>query len=287
MHADVNGTTLYYEVHGEGRPLLILHGGLGLDHAYLRPWLDRLAGEASLIYYDHRGNGRSERPASLEGVTHATWAEDADALRAHLGHERVVVLGHSYGGFLAQELALRHGDRLAGLILCDTAPVVDYLPVVQAAVRRRGLPEAAAAFDAAFHQPMAGDDDWRRIWMGLLPLYLHAPVEPAALADIDARTRYSAAAWQYANACCLGSFNTLPRLGEICAPTLILGGAHDIITPVPQGAERLHAGIPGSELVVFKESGHFPFIEEPEAFTDVVRGWLSRLPRSAGQAGTP
>jgi proline iminopeptidase len=140
---------------------------------------------------------------------------------------------------------------------------------------------------------MADDDDWRRTWLGLLPLYLHAPVEPAALADIDARTRYSAAAWQYAITRCLGSFNTLPRLGEIRAPTLILGGAHDaptlsrggahdVITPVPHGAERLRAGIPGSELVVFNESGHFPFIEEPEAFTDVVRGWLSRLPGSAG-----
>lgn len=282
MHAEVNGTKLYYEVHGEGRPLLTMHGGLGLDHAYLRPWLDRLAGAASVVYYDHRGNGRSERPASLEGVTHATWADDGDALRARLGHERVVVLGHSYGGFLAQELALRHGDRLAGLILCNTAPVLDYFPVVQAAVERLGLPGAARAFHDAFNRPMVDDDDWRRTWMELLPLYVHAPVAPAAIADVDARTSYSAAAWQHAITACLGSFNTLPRLGEIRAPTLILGGAHDIIMPVPQGAERLLAGIPGSELHVFKESGHFPFMEEPEAFTEVVRGWLSRLPGSAG-----
>src|SRR5579864_9005276 len=109
-----------------------MHGGLGLDHTYFRPSLDSLArseGHPQIIYYDHRGGGRSRREP-LDGVTHATWAGDADALRAHLGHERVVLLGHSYGDYLALDYVLAHPERVAALILVSTAPVLDYLPVV-------------------------------------------------------------------------------------------------------------------------------------------------------------
>ncbi len=84
MRAQVNDTQLFFERVGKGQPMLVMHGGLGLDHTCFRPWLDKLGEQVELIYYDHRGNGRSSRPDSLEGVTHETWAADADALRAQL-----------------------------------------------------------------------------------------------------------------------------------------------------------------------------------------------------------
>ncbi len=80
MQAEVNGTNLYYETHGEGAPILIMHGGLGLDHTCFMPWLEPLAAENELILYDHRGNGRSQRPESMDDVTHQTFIDDADAL---------------------------------------------------------------------------------------------------------------------------------------------------------------------------------------------------------------
>ena len=138
MQAQVNGTTLFYTTHGHGIPTLLMHGGPGLDHTYFRPWLDALGDVAELIYHDHRGNGRSERPSSLDELNHETWVEDADRLRAVLGHERIVVLGHSYGGLLAQEYALAHPERLAGLILCCTAPAMDYQETMIANARARG-----------------------------------------------------------------------------------------------------------------------------------------------------
>ena len=114
MEARVNGTTLYYETIGQGTPMFIMHGGLGMDHSYFRPWLDALADQVTLVYYDHRANGRSERPANLDGVTHATWAADADALREHLGYDQILLFGHSYGGFLAQEYAFATTIALKG-----------------------------------------------------------------------------------------------------------------------------------------------------------------------------
>jgi proline iminopeptidase len=276
MFAEVNGTELFYETSGQGRPLMLMHGGLGLDHSAFPGTFNQIADQARLIYYDHRGNGRSDRPASFEGITHQTWADDADALRAHLGYDKIVLFGHSYGSFLAQEYALRYGEHLAGLILCATAPVIDYMDVVQANAAARGTPEALAGLGEIFGRPMADDADFRSVWGRVASLYFHR-YDPAVSAAMDAATVYSAAAWNHVNANCLPIFNVLDRLGEITAPTLIISGADDWITPPTQGGARLHAGIAGSEFVVFEESGHWPFIEEPERFVSVVRDWLGRL----------
>jgi proline iminopeptidase len=274
MFAHVNGTDLYYHTHGVGRPVLLMHGGLGLDHAALPPAFDDLGDQATLIYYDHRGNGRSARPASFDDVTHATWVDDA--LRAQLGYERIILFGHSYGGFLAQEYALRYPERLDGLILCCTAPALDYMDVIQANAAARGRPEQLAALGDAFSRPMIGDADFGAIWRALAPLY-YKRYDAEASARMDAATVYSGSAWNHVNANCLPFFNVLDRLGEIKTPTLIISGADDWITPPAQGGQRLHAGIPGSELVVFEESGHWPFIEDPERFKQIVREWIAGL----------
>jgi proline iminopeptidase len=101
------------------------HGGLGLDHTHLHPWLDPLGDVLRLVYYDHRGNGRSDGPFQ-KTWTHADLTADAEALRRELGLGRMVLLGHSYGGFLALDYAVRYPDLLSHLILVSTAPAVDY-----------------------------------------------------------------------------------------------------------------------------------------------------------------
>src|SRR6516162_10743394 len=141
MQARVNQTELFYTSFGEGRPMFMMHGGLGFDHTYFRPWLDPLGDRVQLIYYDHRGNGRSQRPTSYDGISHDTWTADADALRSYLGDELIILFGHSYGGFLAQEYALRYGQHLRGLILSCTAPALDYPEVTRANAQARGTSE--------------------------------------------------------------------------------------------------------------------------------------------------
>lgn len=275
MRAQLNDTELFYERIGQGPPMLVMHGGLGLDHGYFRPWLDKLGDAVELIYYDHRGNGRSARPTTLEGVSHQTWAADAEALRAHLGLDRILVFGHSYGGMVAQEYALRFGEHLAGLILCSTAPAFDYMPLIQANAAARGTPDAVAALGEAFGRPMMDDNDWRSIWLRLMPIYFKHH-EPQIGQAMDEATAYSAAAWNHANTHCLLQFNSLHRLKEITVPTLVVGGADDWITP-PEQSRRIHAGLPNAEVAIFEDSGHFPFIEEPDEFVATVRGWIARL----------
>ena len=113
---DVNGTTLHHERIGDGPVCLVMGGWPGVDHAYLRPGLDPLGERLALVYYDHRGTGRSGRP-SPDSITVEQLADDADALAAALGAGRVLVLGHFQGASVAQELALRHPGRVAGLLL--------------------------------------------------------------------------------------------------------------------------------------------------------------------------
>lgn len=256
--------------------MLLMHGGLGLDHTTLRPWHDPLGESTRLVYYDHRGNGRSERPASLDAVDHATWIADADALRAYLGHERIVLLGHSYGAFLALEYALRYPERLDGLILCSAAAVVDYAEAIVAGAKARGTPAQFEAYLQALSGPIADDAALREAWTAFLPLYFKhlAPhVGAAVLRDLS----FSAAASNRSLLGCLPTYNVAGRLGEIAAPTLILAGRHDFVCPVTPAAELLRDGIKGSSLGVFEHSAHFPFVEEQGRYLSTVGAWLANL----------
>lgn len=267
----INETTLHVETNGSGPPLVLLHGGLGLDHTYFRPTFDQLADQATLIYYDHRGNGRSDRPADYEAeMTLEQLVADTVGLLDHFGHDQAVVLGHSYGGFLAQLLAASNPERLRGLVLCNTAPAFDYQPAPS------GTDEQLAAFGSAFSGPLADDEAWRQLWSTIWPMYFrHWDAEEAA--RVDAGTHYVAEAWNAA-AGLLATFNTLDQLPGIEVPTLVVSGRHDFITPPEPGGERMASLLPDAELELFEDSGHYPFMEQEAEFFDRLRRFLDRLP---------
>lgn len=267
---------LYVERLGAGKPVLLMHGGLGLDHTYFRPWLEDLAQSGyELILYDHRGNGRSARPADFGKLDHDAWSDDAAQLIRDLGLGKPVVLGHSYGSFLAQSFALKYPDRLSALILSNAAPALDYIPVIQANAARKALPGQMPAVIKALTQPAKDDAEMRATWNSIVSLYFHTYDLKVGLA-MDQAMRYSADGYNAGNRC-LATFNTTARLGEIKVPTLLLSGDDDWITPVKEGGERLRAGIPGAVLEVFKQSGHFPFIEERARFVKLVGEFLDAL----------
>jgi proline iminopeptidase len=267
--AHLNDTELFYVEVGEGVPCLVMHGGLGGDHSSLHPWLDPLGDVMRLVYYDHRGNGRSGRPRS-ESITFEQLCADADALREHLGFEEIAVLGYSFGGFVALEYALRYPERISHLILLDTAPTFDYEEEIEANARRKGATqEQLEALDASAEDE---GESWR-LWKVIEPLYFCT--FDADLAErVMGKTVISVEAADAGDAIIEG-WDLTPRLGEISAPTLILVGRDDFVCP-PSQAKIMHEGIPNSELAVFENSGHFTHVEEPEAFFDAVRGWLRR-----------
>ena len=277
--APLRGVEIAYDVHGRGVPLVLMHGGLGLDHTYFRPYLDPLGEVAELVFYDHRGHGRSSVVDDWDGVDHGTLVDDADALREHLGYERIVLLGHSYGGFLAQEYALRYPDRLAGLVLCSTAPALDYVRDLRRLVAVAGVAATEEQLEAAerfFSSPPASDEEYARQWRSVLPLYFADPA-PRKLAPLHERAVYRAAPWRHAVSSLLPAYNVADRLSAVTAPALVLGGRHDWVSP-PTQAARLTALLPRAELLFFEESGHYAFVEQADEFVAVVREWLERLP---------
>ena len=268
---------LYVQRTGRGRPILCMHGGMGFDQSTLRPWLDPLTDAYELIFYDHQGNGRSASPADWSTIDHASWVRDAELLRTRLGLGRVVLFGHSWGGFLAQEYALRHPEALAGLILCSTAPALDYPEQIVANASARGTAEQVAALGRAFSEPQADDAALAELMRTIGSLYFHRP-QAAVVHSVFADVRYSAAAFNRALFHCAGTFDTRARLHEVRAPTLLVGGSDDWIMPAAFGIERIAREIPHADVHIINDAGHFPFVEKTDEFIATIRQWLKGLP---------
>lgn len=276
--APLNGTDLFYTATGRGLPCLVMHGGLGVDHTQFREWLDPLGDVLHLVYYDHRGNGRSARPP-IETLTHEQLIADADALRTHLGFEQIAILGHSYGGCLALMYALRYPQSVCRLILVGTTAAWDYFDEMAAALRDRAVSTEVVA---ALVDLPATDEEMARDQLAIAPIAFHHTNLHLAQRVLG-KTLWNAAANVRSRQ--LGSdYNVVARLGEIGVPSLILTGRDDFFCP-PKQAERLHRGICRSQVVIFERSGHYPFAEEDAAFQDAVRGWLSATERGESTAG--
>ena len=266
--ASANG--LYYEIYGEGVPILAMHGGLGFDHQYLRLGLEDLAGVARIVSYDHRGNGRSAPVENWDDVTLDSLADDAEGLRRELGLDGIVVYGHSFGGFVAIRYALRYQRHLSGLILACTAANLRHPPNIPGDAD----PDAVAAFGTLFSGPMDSDGEWAETWARALPLYW-PEMDREVAADIHRRTYYRAQAWNRSLPA-LAGYDVLEEMGRIEAPTLLLCGGRDFLCG-PAGHEDMHEVLPRSELSIFEESGHFPFLSERRRHRGAVGDWLRSL----------
>ena len=272
---------LFCRTVGEGPPIVVLHGGPEFDHTYLLPELDRLAKFARLVYYDQRARGRSAGRPSEVGID--SEVDDVDRVRRELGFGSVAVLGHSWGGLLAMEYAVRHPERISHLILANTAPAAapDWVLFREHLMRLRssdeaermeeiasgaafgaGDLEAEAAFNRLHFRPALRDTD--HVERVVARLRTHFSPE-SVLAARAIGQRLSEETWRSEG------YDLLPRLAELDVPTLVLHGRDDFI-PVAL-AERIADAMPHAELVVL-DCGHFAYLEEPEAFARHVEAFL-------------
>ena len=286
---EIDGVTQSYHVHGVG-PVCIAHsGGPGIFWDYLR--MPALEEHLTVVYPEPIGTGASGRlPAHPHGYTRARYSRFLAALIEHLGVPEVHLLGHSHGGFVAQYHALHHPDRVAGAILYDSAPVTgpehgaEAMRKVQEFAARHagnpGLPEVVGAFQGI---PTISDDaQMTAVARGIFPAYF---------ADFWGREDEFGPARAAVTATYISGLDDdltpdviddRADLGSLTVPALVLVGRHDVICGV-RWAEELHELVPGSELVIFENSGHFGHLEEPEAFAKAVTAFVEA---GAGNAET-
>ena len=251
-HATLDGFEMYYELHGaSGEPLVLVHGYTG-DISDWEHQISAFAASHRVLVMDHRGHGRSGAPRDRASYTIERMAGDVEALAAHAGFERYHLVGHSLGGMVAQEIALRSAQRLLTLTLEDTMhdfaigrsePVRAYFAARVRLAEEQGM-QAIAALPAP-------------------PRPRHHPRERFA----HERARLArmpvdgfAGAWE---ALCRWP-GTAQRAHAIRTPTLVIHGELDAV--VAAGSRWLAEAIPGARLEVVPEAGHSPQLERPEVF---------------------
>ena len=292
---NVGDCELYVEEESRGTPLVLINGGPGGTHHYFHPWFSRAGRFARVIYYDQRGCGLSDREPGEEGYSVDQAVGDLDAVRGALGIDKWVVLGYSYGGFLAQYYTINHPESVAGLVLLGSSPGMwvemqrgrqyDYMSdeereklrevrtQLQEMREERGWSYSEYINVLLFNNFLNGD--WKRQHF-LKPS--RERVVQIALYEWDQDEIF--------NSVMSGSMNTVDLTGafEDCPiPTLILEGKWDLTwnTDKPRILLDNH---PGAELVMFENAGHGIYDEEPDAFFRVLRRFvrgLRRVPETA------
>ena len=275
---NIGDTRLFADVRGPEHlpPLIVLHGGPGLDHHEFADYLDPLTDTVRLVLLDMRAQGESDRDAPGDTWTLEHMALDVGAVARALGADRYAVFGHSYGAFVALQQAVSEPGAAAASIVCCGVPSSRYLDDIPAKLdtflplHLREQVRASWASEAGVET----EADFARIMDEQLPWHFADPEDPripeyarcsAGRYAPDVLRKFSAAGY--------GGIEVQAALGSVTSPTLVLAGRHDRTCP-PEASQATAAGVPGSQLHVFEHSGHMPFVEQQGEFLDVVRGFL-------------
>jgi proline iminopeptidase len=290
MKLAVNGTQLYFDVvgseldsaHGfrQKPTLVLLHGGPGFDHTYLRPWLDPVSEIAQLVYIDERGCGRSQRHTH-EYYQLGIMADDIVLLCRALGIEHPLVLGQSFGGFVALSIAYRHPKFAKGIILFDTSPAwtggYDLDALEQLVGGQRGKELREIAYKESTGQ--ATEAELKRFEQEIMPLYWHQGFKQEYVEDLFSNSMMNMDIATYMMGTLSKEYDLRPHLSEIKVPALILQGRYDWVTPMA-GAQEMAQNIPDAQLHIFEHSGHMVFMEEPEELVSVIKHWIASINNS-------
>ena len=188
------------------------------------------------------------------------------------GWSGLIVLGNSFGGMLAQIYATRYPESCSRLVLVSTTPSYDFFAEATAIAEERATDEQKRVMPSLFEGKVRTEAEYHQWWEVMLPLYFHR-YDSVVGAAMLGRTVGNPEVARYMFDQVIPHYDVRAQLGAIMAPTLVIAGRHDWITPPTQG-EEIHRLIPRSEYVVFEKSGHMPFIEEQDDFLAVVRRFL-------------
>ncbi len=272
----INGTSLFLSVKGSGDPLIVIHGGPGLNHSYFIPYLQGLEEKLRVIYYDQRACGKSATP-SADSISMKLLVDDIEGIRKELGVEKLNILAHSWGAVLAVHYASQYPDRINRFIFSNPAMLSREFDQEAAALVKQKTTTTDSVDRANIFGSGALDtkkyDELLRISFRI-SAYDRANISrmnlnlPVNFLEAN-RTLFNALMKDPSFN--LDMYNVLPSFKF---PVLIVHGQSDVL---PQRSiDRLEKELPNEQLVLFKKSGHFPFIEETDAYIDAVLKFLNQ-----------
>ncbi len=263
-----DGYRLAVEEVGDGLPLVVLHGGPGMDHTAFRPYLDPLGEDFRVLYVDERGQGRSER-VDPRTLSLEVFARDVDLLAEALGLDRFALLGHSFGAIIATCHATEIGTA-AAYVISGGGDASDLLMAdVEASLEAMGDAGLTIAASWEDEKTVETEDELRELTRVQMPFHFHGEPPPGygdeTIGTPDVLRHFANVGY--------GDFDFRPRLGGVDKPVLVVVGEHDRTT-TPRAARALHEGIPNSELVLVPDAGHMSFVEQPDVYLEAVRRFL-------------
>jgi proline iminopeptidase len=287
---DAHGMLIYYTSLGAGKPLVIVHGGPGASHDYFLPYLLPLSRSHRIVLIDERGSGKSEKLEDPSGYTVEAMVEDVESVRTALQLGKIDLLGHSYGGVLAQAYALRYQENLEHLILCSTFHSTKEMNGVFRHMLEKMTPELRSRIQKMESSGLYGhgkefernrytDEYMTAAWgEGYFPyLYQNHPdpnYSPTSAGNMswDLYRVMWGSNGEYVIDGNLTSVEYGGRLGTIRVPTLITAGDNDECSPAL--AHEMNGLIPGSKLVILPKSGHMTFVDQPGMFIKAINDFL-------------
>ncbi len=271
----LNGADLFVRVIGTGEPIVVLHGGPGLDQSYFLPQMNGLAETHTLILYDQRASGRSGAAFDSTGISIDLFIKDIDAVRAHYGIDRMNLMGHSWGGFLAMLYAIQHADKLNSLILVSPSPASSAMrneesQQLAARLAEEDQAERDSIIQSAGFQngdPAAYEDFFRVFFRS--EFYNPERIDELTLTLPDNFIANSRLLQYLARD--LAVYDIHNALESVEVPALVVNGESE--SGLASG-RKISEHLPHARHVVLEECGHFPFIEKPAEFFGAVNTFL-------------
>lgn len=273
------GANLYTQTMGTGNPLIILHGGAGfLTHDYLLPHMERLSKNNLVVLYDQRALGKSTGEPIPEQINLKTYIEDLDAVRTSLGATKISLLGHSFGSFLALHYALAHPEAVDKLILTSSMPIASQdlgLFFPELAKRLAPYQEELKKIESS-EAYLSGDPETVENQLRIVfQTYMYNPenIHKVNLWKSQKAAVNGFKVWDiFKEQIFMKPYDMAEQLKTVQNPTLIIHGDTDPISFI--AAKHIHEALPSSTLIKIEQSGHFPFVEQPEPFFKAIDDFL-------------
>jgi len=274
MYATIRGTKIYYEIHGEGPPLLLVPGGPGSNHVNFKQEHMPLLLSHQLIMYDPRGTGKSDR-CPVESYDIDNYIEDLEALRQTLGFDKINVLGRSNGGIVAQGYALKYPNSIDHLILVATTPSFRFAKKAQENLISQGTAEQIAAGEKIFLGDFRNQKEVDDAIHVLNSLYSdRGELDKSPKDDPEEKPQIAYEPLVHGFKTYLKTFDFEPMLHKVKQKTLIIAGDHDWMCDV-SFSKRMHKVIPDSKLVIL-DAGHLVDRDQPEHYITAIKEFLGK-----------